>query len=63
MGKIRTKEIKNAALELIERYPGKWKKTFEENKKIANELNLFTEKKARNKVIGYLTRKLARSKK
>lgn len=63
MGKIRTKEIKAASFELMEKYPDKWKKTFDENKEIANKMNFFTNKKSRNKVIGYLTRKMARKKK
>ena len=62
MGKIRTKEIKQASFELVRRYPDKWKANFEENKKPAKELKLFTNKKARNKIIGYLTRVVSRGK-
>lgn len=60
MGRIKTKEIKAAALELIKKYPDKWKTTFDENKKIANEMKIFDNKKTRNNVIGYVTRKMAK---
>ena len=63
MGKIRTREIKTASFELMEKYNDKWKKTFDENKKVANELGVFKNKRSRNKVIGYLTRKVSRQKK
>ncbi|MCD6215975.1 MAG: 30S ribosomal protein S17e [Candidatus Aenigmarchaeota archaeon] len=59
MGRIKTKEIKDAALELLKKYPDKWKTSFDENKKIADELKIFSNKKTRNDVIGYLTRKIA----
>jgi small subunit ribosomal protein S17e len=54
IGRIKTGEIKRASFELLERYPERFGKDFEENKRILEELNLIEEKKARNKVAGYL---------
>ncbi len=60
IGRIKTGDIKKATFELLERYPDKFGKDFEENKKILDELNIVEEKRARNKVAGYLTRILTR---
>ena len=59
MGRIRTKDIKVAAKELIKRYPEKFTKNFEENKKALNELKIIDEKKMRNKIAGYIVRLLS----
>lgn len=56
MGRIRTKNIKKAAVQLKEAYPDRFSKKFEENKAAINELNLFENKRTRNKVAGYVTR-------
>ena len=54
IGRIKTDDIKKASFELLERYPDKFGKDFEENKKALEELDLIEEKKARNKVAGYI---------
>jgi len=56
MGRIRTKDIKASAKELVKRYPEKFTTNFEENKKALNELKLTDEKKMRNKIAGYAVR-------
>jgi small subunit ribosomal protein S17e len=60
IGRIKTDDIKKASFELLEKYPDRFGKDFEENKKVLDELNIVEEKRARNKVAGYLTRILNR---
>jgi small subunit ribosomal protein S17e len=60
IGRIKTGDIKKASLELMERYPDRFSREFEENKKILKELNLIEEKRARNKVAGYITHTIKR---
>jgi small subunit ribosomal protein S17e len=54
MGRIRGKQIKNIAKKLVELYPEKFGKKFDDNKKFLDELNLMTGKLTRNKVAGYI---------
>ncbi|MBI5347325.1 MAG: 30S ribosomal protein S17e [Candidatus Aenigmarchaeota archaeon] len=56
MGRIKTADIKRASWELMERYPGKFTESFEENKKILKEMDMVEEKKTRNKIAGHLIR-------
>jgi small subunit ribosomal protein S17e len=56
IGRIKTGDIKRASIELMERYPDKFGKGFNENKKVLKELDIIEEKSARNKVAGYITR-------
>ena len=60
IGRIKTREIKKASFELLERYPDKFGKDFEENKKILEGLNLIEEKETRNKIAGYLAHIITR---
>lgn len=60
MGQIRTKDIKDIAFELVEKYPEKFTDDFVHNKKMIKELNLFTSKKYINRVAGYVTRVMVR---
>lgn len=60
IGRIKTGDIKKATFELLERYPDKFSKDFEENKKILEELNLIEEKRMRNKIAGYLAHIISR---
>ena len=60
IGRIKTKDIKRASFELLERYPDKFNRDFEENKKILEALNLIEEKKTRNKIAGYLAHVIRR---
>jgi len=61
IGRIKTREIKKASFELLERHPNKFGKNFEENKKILEGLNLIEEKETRNKVAGYITHIVSRN--
>lgn len=56
MGRIRTRDIKDTARKLLERFPDRFTQDFELNKKILNEINLTNNKKMRNKIAGYLVR-------
>lgn len=56
MGRIRTRDIKQAAAQLRETYPEKFSNDFETNKQALDELNVAVSKRMRNKVAGYITR-------
>ncbi len=56
MGNIKTKDIKRAAEYLKGQNPDKFGADFEKNKESLNELNLSLEKRARNKMAGYIAR-------
>jgi len=56
MGNIRTKDIKKAAFQLKKNYKDKLDVDFEKNKQKIKELKLIQNKRARNRVVGYLTR-------
>jgi len=56
MGRIKTQLAKRTTLGLYSEHKEKFKKDFEENKKIVVELADFPSKKIRNVVAGYLTR-------
>jgi small subunit ribosomal protein S17e len=54
--------IRKLAEELLEQYGEKFTDNFEENKKILNEIAEIKSKYLRNKVAGYITRIVTRSK-
>jgi len=54
--------IRKLAEELLEKYPEKFTTNFEENKKTLNEMAEVRSKFLRNKVAGYITRMVMRSK-
>ncbi|MFP3213616.1 MAG: 30S ribosomal protein S17e [Nitrososphaeria archaeon] len=54
--------IRKLAEELLEQYGEKFTDNFEENKKVLNEIAEIKSKYLRNKVAGYITRIVARSK-
>ena len=56
MGNIRTKDIKKAAFQLKKNYKDKLDTDFEKNKQKIKELKLIQNKRARNRVVGNLTR-------
>ncbi len=58
MGRIKTKMIKRAGEELIRRFGDVFTVDFETNKRILNEMDLNVSKKVRNKIAGYITRKI-----
>lgn len=56
MGRIKTTLLKKTAIKLHKEHPEKFKKTFEENKKVVKELTEMQSKKFRNIIAGYVTR-------
>ncbi len=56
MGRIKTMFIKRTAIKLFNENRSKFKKTFEENKKIVDKLAEIESKKIRNVIAGYITR-------
>jgi small subunit ribosomal protein S17e len=61
MGRIKSKWMKTVASRLIEAHPDKFSKDFDNNKDALNELNLFDEKRARNKIAGTLVKKMKKT--
>lgn len=53
--------IRRIAEELLAKYPDKFTDNFEANKKVLNEIAQFNTKYLRNKVAGYITRKVKRT--
>jgi len=62
MGNIRQTNIKSIALRLIEKYGDVFTKDFEENKVLVSKYTTIESKVIRNRVAGYVTRKVARMK-
>lgn len=56
MGNIMTADIKSVSSDLLEKFPDRFSRDFEANKKILRELKLFESKIVRNKVAGYIAR-------
>ena len=56
MGRIKTAQIKRITGNLLEKHPGKFKDSFEENKKLVEEFAEIETKKIRNIIAGYITR-------
>ena len=59
MGKVKTEQIKRIAKELVERFPNKFSKNFDENKKAVIELTKGTTTRIRNQIAGYITNQCA----
>ena len=59
LGNVRTDQIKRTAKELIRRFPDKFTRDFDENKRMVNMLIEGTTIKIRNQIAGYVTRYLA----
>jgi len=55
MGKVRTSIVKRTARKILELYPDKVSLSFEENKKLVQEVVDVKSKKLRNQIAGYLT--------
>jgi small subunit ribosomal protein S17e len=62
MGNIRQTNIKRIALRLIENQGDVFTKDFEENKILVSKYTTIESKVIRNRVAGYVTRKVARMK-
>ena len=56
MGKIKTKMIKRVSHSILKNNPNLFKKTFEENKKLLEQVADTKSKKLRNVIAGYITR-------
>jgi small subunit ribosomal protein S17e len=56
---IKPAYVKKTARELIERYPEAFSADFERNKELVAELTNIESKGVRNRVAGYVTRKLS----
>jgi small subunit ribosomal protein S17e len=53
MGRVKTRNIKRTAEELVEKYPDDFSEDFAENKKKVNEFTTVQTKPVRNKIAGY----------
>lgn len=53
MGRVRTKTVKRAARQLIEKFYGKMSKDFHYNKRVCDDVSVMPSKRIRNKVAGY----------
>ena len=59
MGNVRTDQVKRTAKELIRRFPDKFTRNFDENKRVVSMFTEGTTIKIRNQIAGYITRYLA----
>ncbi|MDI9611375.1 MAG: 30S ribosomal protein S17e [Archaeoglobales archaeon] len=60
MGTVKPAYIKVIAAELLKKYPEKFTSNFGENKKLVSQLTTIRSKTIRNRVAGYITRKVNR---
>jgi len=60
MGRIRQRLIKNSAIELVKRYPDRFCSEFSKNKEVVQSLIPDISKRMRNRIAGYITRKVNR---
>ncbi len=58
MGRITPTRIQRLGKELIEKYPSKFGKEFDKNKKAVDQLAEIQTKKLRNVLAGFITRKV-----
>ncbi|MFH1850097.1 MAG: 30S ribosomal protein S17e [archaeon] len=58
MGRIKTMLIKRMSLNLVDKYRGKFKSDFSNNKEAVGKLLDTSSKKIRNIIAGYVTRKI-----
>ncbi len=56
MGRVKTKKIRNIALDILNKYRELFTEDFEKNKEILNDILDTKSKKVRNVVAGYITR-------
>lgn len=60
MGTVKPAYIKVIAAELLKKYPETFTSNFDENKKLVSQLTTIRSKTIRNRVAGYITRKVNR---
>lgn len=63
MGTVKPTYIKVLAMELLKRYPNLFTSSFDENKKLVSQLTTIKSKTIRNRVAGYITRKVNKERK
>ena len=61
VGKVKTEQVKRTAKELMVKFPNKFSRNFDENKRLVNELTKGTTIRIRNQIAGYITSTLAHS--
>ena len=60
MGRVKPAYIKRIAIELLKKYPNLFTGNFDENKKLVSMLTNIQSKRVRNRVAGYITRRVNR---
>jgi small subunit ribosomal protein S17e len=60
MGTVKPAYIKVIAMELLRKYPDLFTGDFDENKRLVSELTNVQSKRVRNRVAGYITRRVNR---
>lgn len=60
MGTVKPAYIKVIAMELLRKYPELFTGDFDENKKLVSQLTNIQSKRVRNRVAGYITRRVNR---
>ncbi len=60
MGTVKPAYIKNIAMELLKKYYDMFTNDFDQNKMLVQELTNIKSKRVRNRVAGYITRKINR---
>jgi len=60
MGRVRTKLVKRAARQIIEKYYGRLNLDFDTNKKLSEEVAVIPSKRIRNKIAGFITHLMKR---
>ena len=59
-GRVRTKTVKKAARNIVEKYYSRLTMDFQTNKKMADEVAIIPTKRLRNKIAGFMTRLMRR---
>merc|ERR1711981_411742 len=60
MGRVKTKTVKRASRQIIEKYYGKMTRDFHFNKRIIDDIAMIQSKRMRNKIAGYTTHLMKR---
>jgi small subunit ribosomal protein S17e len=61
LGKVKTEQIKRVGKELMARFPDKFTRNFDENKRSVDSLTQGTTTHVRNQIAGYITHKISLS--
>ncbi|MBM3304184.1 MAG: 30S ribosomal protein S17e [Candidatus Aenigmarchaeota archaeon] len=62
MGRIKSTAIRTLGEDVLKQHPGKFGKDFEKNKKALAALKKIKSKRTRNKLAGFITRKMTGAK-